>query len=420
MKKTLTALSLAAVVLCVACNKNNSLLQPPLIAQDDLPMPSAGSVISWITGTLPATSANPANLIVPNSGLCNLSVTKAGSPIYVSNNPEIYTGNGWLMQNARTDASRGGRKFPLKGSHVLYLFHINQSGGTRFMHVLASNPRPNAISVAYKGACYTNASKPLTGSGTGPCYAVAKDWLNHKAPTSPTALPINGNTGSFPQFGVRELFKIQMNSLNMVDGRFEVNASDSAIYYVVVTSTGNLTDAITASQGTFASGPYFPEVTNDFGREAGVYATNEVTATNNITLPASASYIGFSLNTTNKFFPVENQTSPALMTMSQAASQSYGNYGHYYRVVCNITNSGTTSRNVKMYFASNVTGTGSNATWNGPVRNNGTVFDVYTTLSNPRQQLASWTINPGTFVHTLEFFVPGLITTNQQIIYQVN
>jgi hypothetical protein len=137
-------------------------------------------------------------------------------------------------------------------------------------------------------------------------------------------------------------------------------------------------------------------------------------------LPATASYIGFSLNTSNKFFPVENQNSPALMRLAQAASQTYGNYGHYYKVTCNITNSGTTARNVKMYFASNVTGTGSSATWNGPVRNNGSVFNVYTTVSSPRQQLASWTVNPGTFVHTLEFYVPGLITTNQQIIYQVN
>lgn len=412
MKKTTAALC-CTILLFTACIKDKALTATTPPAQDNTTIPSAGTVISWTAGTLPLTSTNPASLIVPNSGLCNLTVTKSGAPIYASNNPEIFTGNGWLMQNARTDATRGGRRFPLKGPHILYLFHINKSGSTRFLHVLASNPRPNTISVAYKGSCYNNVGKPLTGAATGPSYAVAKDWLNN-------TLPINGNTGSFPQFNVRELFKIQMNDLNLVDGRFEVNASDSAIYYVVATSTGNLTDAINASQGNFAAGTYFPETANDFGREAGVYATNEVTATNNITLPAAASYIGFSLNTSNKFFPVENQNSPALMTLAQAASQTYGNYGHYYKVTCNITNSGTTPRNVKMYFASNVTGTGSSATWNGPVRNNGTVFDVYTTLSNPRQQLASWTVNPGTFVHTLEFYVPGLITTNQQIIYQVN
>lgn len=412
MKKTSLALCFA-IVLFSACSKNNPSPNKAPATQDNITLPSAGTVISWISGTLPLTSSSPANLIVPNSGLCNLSVTKTGLPIYASNNPEIFTGNGWLMQNARTDATRGGRRFPLKGAHVLYLFHINKSGSRKFLHLLASNPRPNAITVTYKGSCYNNVTKPLTGAATGPSYFVAKDWLNN-------TLPINGTTGSFPQFNIRELFKIQMNDLNLVDGRFEVNASDSAIYYVVTTSTGNLTDAINASQGSFAAGSYFPESTNDFGREAGVYATNEVRATNNITLPASASYIGFSLNTSNKFFPVENQNSPALMTLAQAASQTYGNYGHYYRVTCNITNSGTTARNVKMYFASNVTGTGSSATWNGPVRNNGTVFDVYTTLGSPRQQLASWTVNPGTFVHTLEFYVPGLITTNQQIIYQVN
>ncbi len=425
MKKTI-AIAAAAVFLA-ACSKTNPSETVKEESKQSSPVRNAGATITWNTGTLPASSTNPANLIVPNNLLCNLGVVKGGSPIYVSNNPEVLTGiSGWLMQNARTDTGRGGRKYFLKGTNILYLFHINKTvrtsadNATRFLHVLVANPRPNSINVSYKGSCYTNASKPLTGLGTGPCYAVANDWLRSTGTTTP--LPINSTISNIPQFNVREIFKAQLNELNMIDGRFEVTASDSAVYYVVLTRTGNLTDAINASQGTFASGLYFEEIPSDFGREAGVYATHTVRATNNITLPSVASYIGFSLNTTNKFFPVENQTSDSLMVMKKAASKSYGNYGHYYNVTCNITNSGTTSRNVKFYFASNaVTAADRNqVNWNGPVRSNGAFVPVYNTVTSPRQEMASWTVNPGTFVHTLEFYVPGLITSNQQLIYQVN
>jgi hypothetical protein len=410
MKHTLYAFS----ILIASVFGHNSTLpgnDGPL-AITNMDVPDKGNAISWITGTLPVTGA-PASQIIPNTSLNSLNVVKGGSPIYVSNNPEIFTGNGWLMQNARTDATRGGSLFTLGGTNVLYLFHINQSGSTKYIHILASNPNSSAITVTYKGSCYTNLTKPLTGAATGQSYFVAKDWLNN-------TLPINGTTGSIPQFTVREIFKTSMNNSNMVDGRFEVSATGPAIYYVVITSTGNLTDAINASQGSFAPGQYYTETSSAFGREAGIYATNTVTATNSITLPAVASYTGFCLNTSNKFAPVENQNSAALMTMAQASSQSYGNYGHYYKVTLNITNAGSTARNVKMYFASNVTGAATNATWNGPVKNNGAVFDIYTTLNNPKVQLSSWTINPGTFTNTLEFFVPGLITSNQQLIYQVN
>lgn len=427
MKKTMVIVS-AAAILC-ACSKKNLTETVKNANEQTSPTTEAGATITWNMGTLPANSNNAADLIVPNNLLCNLGVAKTGSPIYVSNNPEVITGsNGWLMQNARTDATRGGRKYFLKGTNILYLFHINKTVRTstdnavRFIHVLVSNPRPAGLSISYKGSCYTNVAKPLTGIGTGPCYAVADDWLKSIKQPIPTALPINKTIASFPQFNVREIFKAQLNELNMIDGRFEVTASDSAVYYVVITKSGNSTDAINASQGSYASGDYFEEVPNDFGREAGIYKTHRVTATNTITLPSNASYIGFSLNTTNKFFQVEDQNSDSLMVMRKAASKSYGNYGHYYKVICNITNTGTTSRNVKFYFASNaVGGTDPNMLlWNGPINSNGAIVPVYNIASKPRQEIASWTVDPGTFVHTLEFFVPGLITSNQQIIYQVN
>ena len=368
----------------------------------------------WINGSLPQ-SGTPSQLIIPDTQLNDLNVARSGSAIYKSNNPEIFQSNGWLMQNARTDARRGGQRYLLNGTNVIYLFHINRSGGDRFIHILASNPGSSNISVSYRGSGYTNSpsERPLLGQGTGPSYGVAEDWLTN-------TLPISGNTGSFGTGNVRQIYSKRMGNTNMVDARFEVTSTGPCIYYVVVTSSGSLTDAINASQGSFAAGDYRTESAGTFGREAGIYETDSITADNTITLPSGPAHIGFSLNTSNKFAQVEDQTSPSLMTLAGSSSRTYGNYGHYYKVTTRIRNTGTTTRNVKFYFASNATGSQSNATYNGPVRSNGAVFDVYTQFNNPRQQIASWNIGPGSFTNTIEFYVPGLITTNQQIIYEVN
>ncbi|WP_340063838.1 hypothetical protein [Ascidiimonas aurantiaca] len=404
----------AMFLVMISCEKNGVTQD---VYQDELSIDNVNSTVlssGWINGSLPQSGA-PSQLIVPDAQLNDLNVVRSGPAVYKSNNPEIFQGNGWLMQSARTDASRGGQRYLLNGSNVIYLFHINRSGRNRYLHVLASNPNSSNISVSYRGSGYTNSlsERPLFGKGTGPSYGVAEDWLNNN-------LPVSGTTGSFGTGNIRQIYRKLMGNTNMLDARFEVTSTGPCIYYVVVTSSGSLTDAINASQGSFAAGDYRIESASTFAREAGIYETGTVTADNTITLPSGPAHIGFSLNTSNKFAQVEDQTSPSLMTLAGSSSRTYGNYGHYYKVTTRIRNTGSTTRNVKFYFASNATGSQSNATYNGPVRSNGVVFDVYTQFNNPRQQIASWNISPGSFTNTIEFYVPGLITTNQQIIYEVN
>jgi hypothetical protein len=369
---------------------------------------------AWTQGLLPITT-NINQQIIANHLLKPLNITLGGNKIYKSNNPEVIKENGWLMQNSRKDATRGGKTFALKGTNIVYLFHINKSGSKKFIHLLVTNPNANAIQVSSKGSYYNNSEKPLNGAGAGQSFAVAKDWLNNTLRQPQTSAT------SIAQGKAKQIFSLPMNDSNMVDGRFEVTTSGDAFYYIVVTSTGNINDAILASQGNFAPGDYFKDIPNDFGRECGIFQNSEVNANNDLILPNTPSHLGFCLNTTNKFFPVEDQTSTALMNMSESNPKTYGNYGHKYNVKFNLKNNGTTNRTVKLYFASNALDvTDSGLTWNGPIKMNNSVFNISTKKNAPRQQLSTWTVEPGTFEVTLEFYVPGLITTNQQLIFESN
>lgn len=409
-------------VFIIACKKKEAVItQNTNSAVSDLKKEKEGnsnlaartiSSFEWTTGLMPVTT-DVTQHILPDAQLKPLTPVYSGAKMYVSNNPEIFTGNGWLMQNSRTDATRGGSTFPLSGVNNVYLFHINKATTSKYIHLMVSNPNYGNITYTGKGSYYTNAEKPLTGQATGQSYFVSKDWLNNtmrKTISSPITIQPNK---------VSEVFKIKMNASNMVDARFEINTSGNAYYYTVITSTGNLTDATNATQGTYAAGTYLTESANAFGREAGVYNTSDVTANNVLQLPSVASRIGFCLNTTAKFKTVEEQTSAALMKMLGSSSRSYGNYGNKYNVTFQLQNNNTSTRTVKLYFASNVVdATKTNGTWNSQVKLNGTNVDIYTQLNNPRKLLATWTVPVGIFNATLNFYVPGLITTNQQLIFE--
>jgi hypothetical protein len=311
MKKNILILTALLSFLNFACHKNA--LEITTAEDVAIEIPLAGLAITssaWTAGALPITT-DVTQQIVPTTSLLLLNISYSGNKIFKCNNPEIVRGNGWLMQNSRTDAGRGGATFALSGTNTAYLFHINKSGATKYIHLLVSNPNTAAITVSSKGSYYNNVEKPLSIKATGPSYFVAKDWLNNTLRQPQTTAT------SVAQGTVKEIFKIVMNNNNLVDGRFEITTSSNAYYYTVITSTGNLTDAINASQGSFAAGDYFTESANAYGREAGIYEFTQINADNGLTLPSQPAHIGFALNTANKFFPtLENQTTNALMTMS--------------------------------------------------------------------------------------------------------
>ncbi|REE01177.1 DUF3370 family protein [Marinoscillum furvescens] len=385
-------------------------------------MPKFQEVAGAVSSTIPASSWQSGSIssIVPPDELEDLGGQLEGTNIWKSNNPEIFRGTGWLMQNSRTDASRGGSATPMSGTFPIYLFHINKTGSQKYVHVLVTNPNSSTITISGKGSMYNNAEKPLTGSGTGQSFHVAKDWINNNPRTSFSNV-------SLGQYQAYEVAKLPVSNNGMIDGRFEVTASQGVYVYTVVTSGGSFTDAVNKSQGGPAAGDIYSPGTNAYGREAGVYDESVWKGTTNLPLPASTSHLGLALNTSSKFAVngvyLQNQNADDVMRLSDSADKTYGNYGHKYDITLAFTNPHSTSKTVSVYFGSNYTNSVNTPsfTYNGPVLMNGVTKNVYTTPTSPRQWLATWTVPAGgAFNGNFDFYVPGLITTGQQLVLVVN
>jgi hypothetical protein len=345
--------------------------------------------------------------VVPISQLKSLTGSAGGNPIWKSNNPEPIDGNGWLMQNERTDSIRGGSAFPLSGLFNIYLFHINRTSSVRVLHVLVKNPNSTSITVTGKGSMLTNSTYPLGGKGTGQSFHVSQNWLldTNLTPFSKAIAP--GETV--------EIDRAILNPKNMVDGRFEVNATDGVFVCTVITSDGSKNSAISVSQGSPAPGDIRSPGSDRLGREAGICNSSIWKGTTDIDLPPAPAYVGLCLNTISP----QNQTVAHVMHLSDCSAKTSGNYGHKYDVTLRLNNQSSTVRRVRLSFGSSANNPNLSRTYSGPVLVNGTQINIFTTPTDPKNELKIVTINPNCSVDIqLVFFVPGLITIPQQLILE--
>ena len=374
---------------------------------------------TWSSGTLPNSGSYDSRIVSPQ----NLKFTSGqlqGPKIVVSNNPEAFYSDGWLMQTS--NKGRGSSTYKLSnGKIILYLFHYNRSSnrGGKYIHVLATNPGNSTMRITAKGKAYTSASKPLPAGqpGTGPSFAVADDWLRNRLTTK--------NSGSIGRYGAYEVAKIYVPYDKFVDGRYEISITGEALFYVVATSNGNTTTAINLSQNTAASGAIARPGSNAFGRSAGIYQQSEFNGTYNVDLPSGTGHIGFCFNTTSKFDNNFQEQSPsAVMRLSDSSPRHYGDYGMEFYQRFSIRNTSSRTRRVRFYVASNNhaqnSGVRSNQlTYNGSVKLNGAIKTLWTRGDNPKIRLAEWNIPANsTFNATLEGYFPGLLTVGQQIILE--
>jgi len=117
----------------------------------------------------------------------------------------------------------------------------------------------------------------------------------------------------------------------------------------------------------------------------------------------------------------QDQNAPYQYKLTGASSKTYGNYGHKYSVVLKLQNANSSAKTVRLSLASNFTNTTNSPsfTYNGPIILNGTLKNIYTTPTQPKQLLAEWTVGANSsFNATLSFYIPGLITTGQQFILE--
>jgi hypothetical protein len=366
---------------------------------------------AWLPG-LPDT-------LVPGDALLPLPSEPSGPPIWVSNNPERFFGEGWLVLHSRSDPQRGGTADPLAGSFPAYLFHINASGSTKWVHVVVTNPQAEAVEVAARGSLHTNATHPLEGPGSGPSYAVSEDWLTD-------SLPLQAGMQALAPASGRVLASIEVPSGGLVDGRFEIDASAGVYVYAVVTDSSAANPAIDATQGPPAPGEILSPGPNAYGREAGVYAHGEFAAALALELPAGPGHLAFAFNTAGKFawqgVTLQEQTAAARTILADSAERTWGNYGHHYTLEFELRNTGAEPRNVELVLGSLLTAAVDQPsfTWSAPIAvgpiGDPTIVTSWTTPTQPLDSLGSWALAPGEWLPLrVEVYVPGLITAGQQL-----
>jgi hypothetical protein len=444
VKQICTALMLAVV--CPAVNaqiiplKKNNNTQSSITAR-------TFSAAEWLTGAMPDTTGNGTptttnlkQLVIANNDLEPLGVTLGGSNLIVCNNPERFTGDGWLFQHSFTDATQGGVDYPLSGTTKIYMFHLNYTSpaATKYISLVVHNPGATAINYSYKGANYNNVDKPLTGAASGQSYWVSRDWISN-TPTT-TSGTINANSKLI-------VFTKVVNSANMFDGLYEVTTSGPVYYYTVVTSTNNATTvrsaaSIGSAYASFAAPPdprvtqsdYRMETGGSYARGAGLFTASDVSSDNTLVIPNVPSRIGFCFNTSSKFFPMLEKQNPTVVVKNPpttdsvrsiySSSHNYGNYGMKYNSVFHLQNNTSVSKTVNIYFAENenlVDASLTNGTWNSRFKIDGTAsasYDIYIQRNNPRKLLKTVTVPTGTTDFTVEVYIPGLITTNHQLIFE--
>jgi hypothetical protein len=389
---------------------------------------------AWRPGTAPGPGRT-----VPVAQLRQLPGGLSGPETVVSNNPENVTGPGWLMLHSRT-TPYGGRAHPVTGDVPLYLYHQNGTDGTRYLHVLVSNPGTAPIQVSGVGSMYTNDQvaldpDPATRAGTGPSYRVARDWLDIERDwRSPRANVRFGILTVPPRTAVQAVVA-RMNPRNLIDGRIRLTVVGGGAYlYTVMTADGSAGTAIGYSQRDDAAAPgnVQPEDpgVGEPGRMAGVYANSAWTteAAQPVAVPAGPAYLGYALDTIRYNRADLDQSAPAVAALDNSSTRSYGNYGFRYHLAFALTNPDpAASRTVRLSFGhafSAATDAGE-TTWNGPVQvtdHTGTRVEVVGTRPTaPRDAgpLGTWTLAPGaTETVTLDLFVPGLIYSDAQLILE--
>lgn len=370
------------------------------------------------------TSGNLTTSMIPEDELKPLSVSPKRGAIWKSNNPEIFTSNGWLMQNARTDRSeqnRGGEALALLGQSILYLFHINGSGANKFIHLIVTNPQNEPISLKFRGSIFTNRDFPLGSPpppGGGPSAQVSDNWLDERFST-----PLR--TVSIPSLNGHQIARKRLLPNNLVDGRFELETTKGVFAYSVITSSGSINDAINLSQGDPASGTIKSPGPGLFGREAGVCPHSSWEGTTHIDIPNGAAHVGLCLNTSQRNSSAPQEQTVAYdssgMHLADSSDRTFGNYGHEYQIKLAFKNLATSTRSIRISFAHRVVGGSSPShTYNGPMLVNGRKVIVFTTPSSPNQVLLNnQRIDSGDEkIVDIKFFAPGLLTIGHQLIIE--
>lgn len=374
-------------------------------AEQEADAPVGPGPAPWIAGDLVQVPDKYDLLPLPGNGV--------GHPVVTSNNPEIFTGAGFLYETAREDPERGGACYPLAGAFGVYLHHLNQTGQRMYVHVLVTNPGPDPVVVSGFGSGYNQADTGGLGLGFGPDYRVAEDWLLHTpdhvlAPT--TLQPLKA----------LQAWVHEVAHGSEIDGRFELTASAGVYVYVVAAATPDVNAAVALTQ-TAAPGDVHPpgDPPPPFGREAGVYAWDTWAGAWDVGLPPAGGphWLGYVVNTATGLGLEPVQAFPALTAFADSAKESVGMYGDDFLFDVRFTNPSSVTRLVDVYLAA-LGGGSPSFFFNGPVLFGGQPVPVVLTPAERLRLLGSVVVPPsGEASATLDVFIQGLSSIPQALLF---
>jgi hypothetical protein len=289
------------------------------VGSDGGPDDAAGDAGSapWLPGPL---TLNP---LPPRSEQRALPGAGQGDPVWTSNNPEVFQGDGLLFGTGRASPARGGARLALARFGV-YLHHINQSGGPRFVSLIVTNPNAAAVTVSARGSGYNQTETGGLGLGASPDFRVSDEWIQSR-PT--TVIPASSVAPSRPLL----IWQKSVNNNAEIDGRFAIEASAPVLAYLVVTSTADLNEvvrwSVTDAPGIIARSGRPPP---PFGREAGVYEFDTWRGSIRADVPAAPTRarIGWMVNTATGSGHPQVQAFRALMNYDDSAQEAVGMYGN--------------------------------------------------------------------------------------------
>jgi Protein of unknown function (DUF3370) len=386
-----------------------------LVAKDtgSVPKPDAGGdyppgpAVAWRSGSVTPVPTMSSLLALPGGGI--------GAPVVTSNNPEVFTGPGLLLDTSSAAEARGGRAYPLRGGFGVYLHHINQTGADAWVSLVVANRGTVASTVRVNGTAWTQTETGGLALGASPDFKVSDGWIR-KQPNIDVA-PFTLAPGA-----IRVVYQRVLGQNREIDGRFGVSAS-ADVTIAVVASTESTLAASSSLLKTFAEGdirvPGIPAP--PFGREAGVYAFDTWASTINVNVPPAGAWLGYALNTAQGVTSSPDaQAFPALMRLGDSSPQAVGMYGNVYDITLKFAHDGksTAVQRAHVYQASLGAGTPSRF-WDGIGLLDGAPFTLRQTPADRTQLLFDVEVAPGaTATRRFTAMVPGLASVPQALLFE--
>ncbi len=350
------------------------------------------------------------------------------APLFVSNNPEIFHGDGLL---AGTYGAPG-RNFPATKfeagcpagtarSMDVYTFHINKTGSQKKVALLVSAVGGDA-KVVVEGAI--NANQWAMGKSSS--WATSRDMLG--------AWP-HKKTIQLKAQKVAEAGSIVVGQGNPVDTRYRIRVTEGSGCLVVREVAGPAGAGVDAllglGQKTNAPGEIKSpsKSTGAFGRTAGVYRGTTWAGAASLDITEPTTLRGYR-------FDSQEQAAESYAVYADSNPRGVGNYGVLYDLDFSVQNRTAGCINVTAAldaypkqlhpnqmgkFLAENKDPDPTRFWDGVARINNSTLSVLTTPKNPEQPLASGKLAPGKgLVWTFAIPVPGLISIPGAIVFKTD